>query len=94
MKDWICTDPDNGQYRLDEGQNVWKDKEYTFKQDDQELTINLTEYTLDEINDIINAFGYRGINNPEPYYFIDGTDEEISLDIIAECIFESEIGVV
>lgn len=85
---WICTDPDNNQYRLNEGQNVWKDTKFTFKENEKELTIELKEYTLTEINNTISSYGYFGNG---AVYYIDGTDTEISNDIIAECIFESEI---
>ena len=85
---WICTDPDNSQYRLDEGQDLWRDKIFTFKEKGREMTIDLDEYTLEEINEIISAFGYFGNGG---VYYIDGTDTEISNDIIAECIFEHEL---
>ena len=88
---WICTDPDNNQYRLDENQNIWTDRTFTFKQDDEEMTICLNDYTTEEILNMIGAFGYNG-NGQD--FWINGDTVKISNDIIAECVFEYEIGVV
>lgn len=84
---WICTDPDNDQWRLDEGQDLWTDTKFRFRQYGIEDEIDLNNYTLKEINYIISGYGYFGNG---AVYYIDGTQEEISNDIIAECIFEYE----
>ena len=92
---WICTDPDNDQFRLDEGKDLWKDKVHTFKQDGEVLTIDLDKYDDEYILSCISSYGYRG--NPSiDYYFINGISgpadkHEVDLSIIAECIFELEI---
>lgn len=86
QSNWICTDPDAGQYRLDEGQDVWRDTRFTFKEGDREETIDLNDYTREEIQSYVSAYGYVAL--PHNYYFIDGTQKEVDNSIIAECIFE------
>lgn len=86
-ENWICTDPDVGQYRLDEGQDLFHDTKFTFKEKETQATIELKDYSLEEINNIISAYGYFGNGG---IFYINGTDREISNDIIAECIFETE----
>lgn len=87
--DWICTDPDNDQFRLDEGQNLWKNTAYLFRQGTTKEYVDLKDYSHDKIRSIINSYGYDTIDFTN--YFIQGTDQKISLDVIAECIFETEI---
>jgi len=88
--DWILTDPDNQQYgrRLDE-------LKFEFKEKDKNLTIDLDEYEENEIEDIINSYGYTLYEDEE---FLEYYNDVYSLYgdsanwIIAECIFEYESG--
>lgn len=83
---WICTDPDMNQYGRKTG-----DKMYEFKQDmtypdgsivKEEKDIDLNDYSDDEINNHLSAYGWT----------IKQLKEENDLDgaewLMAECIFE------
>lgn len=85
---WICTDPDNDQYRLDEDQDLWIARKFNFKQGEAHMEIDIDDYTVEEILNVIEAFGYSG-NGQD--FWIFGTDKDISNDIIAECMFEHEL---
>lgn len=89
---WICTDPDEGQYRMDRGEDVTKEKSYIFTQKGYELEIDLKEYTEDDIQDIINGYGYykEGELYLNDSFNKDSEDAIVTLDIIAECVFEFE----
>lgn len=86
---WVCTDPDNDQYRLDKGEDKYKDTVFTFKQGDEQMTIDITEYPKDEVKSILASFGYTEQMDD---FYTDATGAKVSNDIIAECIFETEIG--
>lgn len=86
---WICTDPNMNQW----GRKI-KDKVYEFKQDiiypdgsivEEEAEIDLNNYTEEEINDHLSAYGWS----------IEQLKEENSLGdaewLMAECIFEQEV---
>jgi hypothetical protein len=93
--EWICTDPDNNQYMLKEGQNVWVDTKYKFKQETlylgsisyEEFTVDLINYSYKQITDILISFGYI----PKNDYFIYATGDKLANDIIAECVFEFRV---
>lgn len=87
---WICTDPDNGRFRLDDGLNIWKCTIFRFIQGTYDMTIDLNHYSLEDINNIISSYGYIGTKKHS--YWMEGTVKTaVSNDIIAECIFETEI---
>lgn len=84
--EWKCTDPDMNQWGRLVGGRV-----YEFKQDmkypdgsvvKEEETIDLNDYTEEEINDHLSAYGWD----------IEQLKEENSLEdaewLMAECIFE------
>lgn len=86
--EWVCTDSDCNQYRLDLAENVFRFKEerivdittgqiYKF-----EAVINLSDYTQDQMFKSVSAFGY---SFNEMCTWI---DEGRNLELIAECIFE------
>ena len=89
---WICTDPDEDQYRMNRGEDVTKEKSYIFTQKGYELEIDLKEYTEDDIQDIINGYGYykEGELYLNDSFNKDSEDAIVTLDIIAECVFEFE----
>lgn len=87
---WICTDPDTGQFRLDEGQDVWNDMVYTFNECGRQVMIDIRDYTDEEILSAIASFGYTGVPSANRYW-VQGEGTDIDLSIIAECLFELEI---
>lgn len=87
--DWICTDPAVHQW----GRKIGK-RFYEFKQDiifpdntveEEHLEINLNNFTEEEINDHLSAYGWS----------IEQLKEENSLEdaewLMAECIFEQTV---
>lgn len=70
---WICTDIDNKQYGRKISENI-----YEFKERGVKLTIDLDEYTSEEMKEAYLS-----------YYFPIG---HLTNWIIAECIFEQESG--
>ena len=93
MKDnskWVCTDPDSNQYRRDDSKVKFTFKEDrvtnpgTWEVETWESTINLIEYSVEEMIEACNTFGYKSeevdvwIRSGENY------------PLIAECIFELE----
>lgn len=58
-----------------------------------EKTINLADYTTEQINDYVSAYDYlpKYAHTPHREWF-DATGEPVADEIIAECIFESIIG--
>lgn len=87
---WICTGSSTKQYGRKLGTKL-----YEFKQEVKILglkgfstvidEINLMEYTLDQIEDYINPYGYT-------YQELKKTHDQEEVDwLIAECIFKSEI---
>lgn len=97
-KPWILTDPDTEQYGRKLSDWVYEFKEKT-KDDDWmendfvELEIDMSKYSANQVEPIINAYGYT----LEPWS--DGTfifdlykNKETVNWIIAECIFENESG--
>ena len=88
---WISTDPDTNQYRLYDENSFGS--EFTFKQDSSgkthhEATINLNDYQQARINSIIQAYGYSF--NEADYLYYDSSGNEITREIVCECIFETE----
>lgn len=84
--EWKCTDPDMNQWG-----RLIGDRVYEFKQDmkypdgsvvEEEETIDLNDYTEEEINDHLSAYGWD----------IEQLKEENNLEnaewLMAECIFE------
>jgi hypothetical protein len=88
---WICTDPDNKQYgrKIAEGIYEFKERnpfhEFNDEGEEIEITINLSHYSEEEIENHISAY-YSSLNELKEIY---GEDSEW---IIAECIFEQESG--
>jgi hypothetical protein len=84
----VCTDPDERQYRIDEGQDVESDTEYTFFVADNRnrQTVDISGYSQEKIDSILLAYDYH--RKGEEYF--DCMDEKIDNSIIAECIYETE----
>ena len=83
---WIVTDADHKQYGRKISEYVYEFKEYNKLDDDwEEMTIDLTKYTLQEIESIISPY-YKSINEVQELY------KQKSNWILAECIFEQETG--
>jgi len=79
---WIITDPGE-----DQKCKIINTTTFVYSQGDIEEEINIEDYTLDEIEDIIISYGYTlkvGKQNIETLYGDDANQ------IIAECIFETE----
>lgn len=81
---WVCTDQDEDQYGRQLSENIFE-----FKDKKTEPTgIYLAEYTIKDIEDIINAYGYTLFNS------VAGLENIVILYgaraqwIIAECLFE------
>lgn len=91
MKKWKCTDLDSQQYGRQISETIYEFKEKNrglsgYDEDEFiELTINLDNYSTDEIDNYISSY-YSDIHELENIYGID------SDWIIAECIFEQESG--
>jgi hypothetical protein len=86
-KEWKLTDSDTNQY----GRQL-TDLSFEFKEDGKEETIiDLSDYTKEEIESIINSYGYTlgkvTINGLSSIHGLYGVDTNW---IIAECIFETE----
>lgn len=90
LPEWVCTDPDSQQY----GRRI-TEFIFDFKQEKSlPQTINLAHYTDQQIEGIINSYGYT---LKTPIFFKDGLrnvrevyGEEANW-VIAECIFETEL---
>jgi len=87
MKKWTLTDADTQQYgrKLSE----WV---YEFKQTGKDCqTIDLSEYSAAQVEEIINSYGYTLEPWPNDTFIFDiYHDKETVNWIIAECIFEYE----
>lgn len=81
---WTCTDPDTEQFYAKI--NEWT---YLYRQKDRnEEVIDLTKYSISEIENLINPFGYSlHPKDPNNIYKMYGKEAN---QIIAECIFELE----
>lgn len=77
---WTCTDPDRKQY----GRQVMFTT-FEFKEQDVHLTIDLSDYTVKYVEDLVKGY-YKDIESVFEIY-----KHEANF-IIAECIFESESG--
>lgn len=84
LNEWVCTDPDNNQWGRWLGGRCFEFRE-TLYGVEVEIEINLDEYTDKQIEDHISAY-YNNLDQLKGYY------EESSDWIIAECIFEQELG--
>ena len=86
-KDWIITDADRQQYGRKISENVYEFKEYNQLENEwNQMKVNLTEYTLEEIESIISPY-YKSIQQVKELY------DNNSNWILAECIFEQETGI-
>lgn len=89
--EWICTDPDNNQYGRQIAPKIYEFKELARDMDDYEedeyieLTINLEEYTKEQIENYVSAY-YSDVMEIQDIY-----DKDFEW-IIAECIFEQDSG--
>ena len=94
---WICTDPDQHQFRQDKGEDVWNDTKFTFKERGEVMTIDLKSYTNDKLNAIMSSYGYKESLEEvdgKPKHtrkFFDCTGTEVDNSILAECCFEYEL---
>lgn len=81
---WECTDPDTGQWGRKINDFTW---EYFDNGDGPEdaITINLRHYTIAQIEDAIQTYGYSLVPGVE---FIYKQCDDSFLQIIAECLFE------
>ncbi len=87
-KEWVLTDSDTNQY----GRQI-SDLLFEFKEDGKEQTIiNLLDYTKEEVESIINSYGYTlgevTINGLSSIHGLYGIDTNW---IIAECLFEMDM---
>lgn len=77
-KQFVCTDPDRGQY------GRWLGgRRYEFKEQEHTAVINLNDYSDSEIDDHISAY-YTSVQQITDIY------GDFSDWIIAECIFENQ----
>jgi len=85
-QEWKCTDPDTEQYGRRLGPQLFE-----FKQNGVPATqIDLTQYTPEQIESIINAYGYTHQYKNGFHDIADLYDKE-TVWIMAECIFETEM---
>lgn len=85
-KNWILTDPDRKQYGRKLSNNIFEFKEFNENENDWEImTINLNHYNNKQIEYFISGY-YSSLEEINKIY------KEQSDWIIAECIFEQEIG--
>ena len=88
MEVWICTDSDEKQF----GRFISKGI-YEFKENDKnKLTIFLEEYSTEEIESCINAYGYT-LHPLKNNYIFNECNEEDGLFLIAEWLYEFELPV-
>lgn len=88
--EWVCTDPDTVQYGMQISEYEFEFKEGLNGVKKNEV-IDLREYTMEQIENCINSYGYSLVwtrNGPRNIWDLYG---EETMWIIAECIFESEI---
>ena len=87
---WILTDPDTNQY----GKKI-SNKIFEFKQsdinDNYPVTIDLNDYTYEQIENCINSYGYTIFNAGMGMLNIDKEYGDDADWIIAECLFEMEM---
>lgn len=82
--DWILTDPDTEQYGKQLSKNCFVFKE----KDSTEEKIDISSFTLGQIEDTINAYGYTLLSSESGNTNIADLYGDESSWIIAECIFE------
>ncbi len=86
---WVCTDPDTKQY----GRKISKGV-YEFREDingnEFKLPINLAEYSVEELEGCLLAYGYTLHPLSEDYLFNE-YDDENGLFQLAEWLFEFEL---
>lgn len=83
LTQWVCTDPDTHQY----GRQL-SDTQFEFREGGKHETIDLNEYTSEEIENCINSYGYTLYTPSEYNRNIHELYEDSANWIIAECLFE------
>lgn len=80
---WIVTDPDTGQ----QGRKI-KDWVYEFKEGTAQATIDLEDFLLEYIEEVLQGYGYSLCPFKKDYILDIYKNKETANWIIAECIFE------
>ncbi len=88
---WILTDVDTGQYgtQIDEYGLVYEFKE-PFINFGNPVTINLSDYTNEQLEHCINAYGYTNYKSTDDLRSMLELCGEEANWITAECLFEME----
>ncbi len=88
-REWICTDPDSKQYGREVTPWIWEYKQPDIN-DGEPVTIALKDYTIEQIEDNINPFGYTLNCNGNYKFNIWQEYGSSTMQIICECLFEME----
>jgi len=88
-ENWVCTDPDNNQWRLNDGNDLKTGKVFVFRENDETKIIDIREYTDVQKSSIVKSFGYIYSFSTGRVY--DKTYLNHGNAILAECIFEHEL---
>lgn len=81
---WVLIDSDNNQYRRDDGTNPAWETAFTFWQGGVTGTVRLWSMELEEVSNIVSAYGYKWNGT----MFVNGSGDHITNHILAECVFE------
>jgi hypothetical protein len=82
---WICTDPSKNQH----GRHIENDHFQFYTGNSTPVDIYLKKYEAEQIEEIINSYGYTLGENKEDNINIKSIYGRTSAWIIAECLYES-----
>lgn len=83
---WVVTDPNT-----DQRGRYLSEYQYEFEEGDKTAVIDIRDYTMEQIENCINSYGYSLVwtrNGPRNIWELYG---EETMWIVAECIFEMEV---
>lgn len=84
---WVCTDPDNNQYRMNDGNDLMTGKVFVFREDDTQKTIDIRDFTDEQKISVAKSFDY--LYYIESGELRDSSGGSLGNAILAECLFES-----
>jgi len=89
-KEWICTDSDSAQYGRQVSGFIWKYRQPNIN-DGKPVLIDLLRYSILQVEDVINSYGYTlECNGGYKHNIYQEYGAYGAIQVMCECLFEME----